>query len=136
VEIPLTAKVNVVISSGKKENRELISELKPHIDNLAKTAEVKIEEKYVHLRSSISNVIKDTHVTIPLEGLVDIDKEKKKIEAKILNTEKEIVSKEKILGNKEFVKKAPEEIVEKEKTRLTELHEALKKLKAVKDGLR
>jgi valyl-tRNA synthetase len=136
VEIPLTAKIKVIIASSKKENRELISELKSNIENLAKTAEVKIEERYLHLHSSITNVIKNTHITIPLEGLVDIEKEKAKIEAKILNTDKEIKAKEKTLGNKEFVKKAPEEIVEKEKARLEELREALKKLKVVKDGLR
>jgi len=136
VEIPVTAKINVVIASSKKENREIISQLASHIENLAKTAQVKIEERYAHTRSSITNVIKDTHVTIPLEGLVDIEKEKKKTEAKIINTEKEISAKEKTLSNREFVNKAPADIVEKEKTRLAELTEALKKLKAVKDGLR
>ena len=71
----------------------------------------------------------------PASAIV-VEKEKAKVEVKILNTDKEIKAKEKTLSNKEFVKKAPEEIVEKEKTRLDELREALKKLKAVKDGLR
>jgi valyl-tRNA synthetase len=88
------------------------------------------------MQSSITSVIKDTHVTIPLEGLIDIEKEKNKISSRMTQAEKEIASKEKTLSNKEFLKKAPEEVVAKEKERLNELRESLKKLKAVKDGLR
>jgi valyl-tRNA synthetase len=73
---------------------------------------------------------------VPLEGLIDIDIELAKIDSRIIQTEKEIGNKEKMLSNKEFLKKAPDEIVGNAKARLAELSEALKKLKAVKDGLR
>jgi valyl-tRNA synthetase len=136
VEIPLTAKINVVIASGNRESRQMISELKCHIENLAKTGPLEIREEYAHMKSSITAVVSDTHVTIPLEGLVDINKEKVKIEINIVNTQKAIHAKERMLANREFVKKAPPEIVEAEKTRLTELNETLKKLKGVLDGLR
>jgi len=40
-----------------------------------------------------------------------------------------------MLANKDFVKRAPAEIVEKEKDKLKELKDTLLKLKAVKDGI-
>ena len=136
LEIPLTAKIKLTISSPKKENSELISLLSPYIKNLTKAESIDLVQNYTHMQSSITSVIKDTHVTIPLEGLIDIEKEKNKISSRMTQAEKEIASKEKTLSNKEFLKKAPEEVVAKEKERLNELRESLKKLKAVKDGLR
>jgi valyl-tRNA synthetase len=136
LEIPLTAKIKLTISSPKKENSELISLLSPYIKNLTKAESIDLVQNCTHMQSSITSVIKDTHVTIPLEGLIDIEKEKNKISSRMTQAEKEIASKEKTLSNKEFLKKAPEEVVAKEKERLNELRESLKKLKAVKDGLR
>jgi valyl-tRNA synthetase len=136
LDIPVTTKVNCVIATATKAHLELITALAQLIKSLAKIETLSIENKYVHLRSSITTLVKDTHVTVPLEGLIDIDKEKTKIDSKIIQTEKEISNKEKLLSNKEFLKKAPDEIVATGRARLAELSEALKKLKAVKDGLR
>ncbi|MCX5705216.1 MAG: valine--tRNA ligase [Candidatus Omnitrophica bacterium] len=136
LDIPVTTKINCVIATANKTHLELSSQLSPLIKNLARVEEISVEEKYVHLRSSITSLIKDTHVTVPLEGLIDIDIELTKINSRIIQTEKEIGNKKKMLSNMEFLKKAPDEIVENVKTRLAELTEALKKLKAVKDGLR
>jgi valyl-tRNA synthetase len=67
-------------------------------------------------------------ICIPLAELVDLDKEKKRIEDDLDATKKFIVSIEARLGNKEFVGKAPAKVVEGEKAKLVEAQEKIKKL--------
>jgi valyl-tRNA synthetase len=135
MEIPVTASINAVISSPNKPDRELIHQLSSYIKALAKVSELTIEEKFSHRRSTITNVVGRMHITIPLEGIIDIEKEKVKLDERIEKAEAAVKSKENTLANQNFIKNAPAEIVEKEKEKLQELKDTLHKLKAVKDGL-
>ena len=58
-------------------------------------------------------------VYVPLEGVIDIDKEKERLEKQIAKARKELDAKLKKLSNKNFLEKAKKEIVE-EQTRLKE----------------
>lgn len=135
LEIPLEKHTNVIISTNDKERKELIRSLTAQIKHLAKIDNLKIEDKYVHIKSSITTLIKDIHITIPLEGVVDLEKEKSKIDERIQKIKFEIKVKKKNLSNKEFLKMAPVDVVEKEKIRQKELHDILKRLKAIRDEL-
>jgi len=68
-------------------------------------------------------------VEIYLLGAVDSEKEKGRLEKEIANLEKIIGSAEIRLGNKEFVDKAPEAIVKKEKDKLAGWRTELEKFK-------
>ena len=135
MEIPVSVSINAVISSPNKPDRELIQQLSPYIKTLAKVSELSIEEKFTHVKSAITNVVGRMHITIPLEGIIDIEKEKEKLDERIKKAEAQVKSKENTLANQNFTKNAPAEIVVKEKEKLQELKDTLHKLKAVKDGL-
>ena len=51
-----------------------------------------------------------------LEGLVDIEKEIEKLNKEIEGLSRDLKAKEARLANKEFIKKAPPEIVEKRRS--------------------
>jgi len=75
-------------------------------------------------------------VFLELEGLIDIEKEIEKLNKEIEGLHKDVKAKETRLGNKEFIKKAPLEIVEKEKEllaagkeKLTHLNKIIHELK-------
>jgi valyl-tRNA synthetase len=136
LEIPLLKEIDAHISSENKTTRILIELMSAQIKNLAKLASLKVEPKHAHFKSSVTMIIKDMHVVIPLEGVVDIQKELAKISGRIQKTDSEIKSKVKTLSNKDFLKHAPEDVVAKEKSRLKELKDTLKRLKVIKDELR
>ena len=73
---------------------------------------------------------------IPLEGIIDIQKHKEKIDQKISKAQSDIKSKKAMLDNKDFVKKAPREIVDAENEKLCLLEEELKKLRGLRDGFK
>ena len=71
----------------------------------------------------------DCEICVPLEGLVDIEAEKKKTMSKIGELEKYVNSIEVKLRNRNFTAKAPKEVVGKEKEKLDETKVSLDKLK-------
>ena len=60
-------------------------------------------------------------VIVPLEGLVDFDEEIQRLEKNIEKSEKEISGLTKRLGNENFVKNAPEDVVAGQKKQLDQL---------------
>lgn len=59
-------------------------------------------------------------IILPLAGLVDIDAERERIRKDIAKAEKEVLGIEKKLSNKDFLARAPEEVVEEQHRRLSD----------------
>ncbi|MBI4982481.1 MAG: valine--tRNA ligase [Candidatus Omnitrophica bacterium] len=134
LEILPQDKVNVDVFASKsmKQALEVMSQ---EIRNLAKIDLLELQENYQHKSGQFVNILKDMHIVIPLAGLIDVDKYREKIKQRIVKTESDIKAKDAMLGNESFVKRAPAEVVEKERERLKELKDSLHKLKAVKDAI-
>jgi valyl-tRNA synthetase len=65
-------------------------------------------------------VLRDgTEVFLPLEGLVDLEKERKRLREEIARLDGQAVAGEAKLGNESFVARAPADIVEKEREKVT-----------------
>ena len=69
-------------------------------------------------------------VLVRLEGVVDFDAERQRLRKEIEKARKEIAFLEGKLGRPEFVERAPAEVVERERARLTEQRETERKLAA------
>jgi len=78
-----------------------------------------------HTRLAIGSM----QVLIPLEGLVDVDAERPRLEKAISETESQLKRSEGKLANPNFAERAPAEVVEGEQTRVTELSAKLEKLR-------
>ncbi|MFA5813932.1 MAG: class I tRNA ligase family protein, partial [Patescibacteria group bacterium] len=130
-------KLNAAISAGNKV--ELLKENKEVIMGLARLGNLQINQLVRRSGreggstnkpiNSISFVIQGIEVYINLEGVVDFEKEKKRLGGEMEELEKYAAGLEKKLKNKEFVKNAPKEVVEKEREKLDEANEKLGKLK-------
>jgi valyl-tRNA synthetase len=134
--LPVHQTINAIIATNNKTHRDLINSHSSHIKIISRLSGLEIKEKYVHIKSSVTSLIKDIHLSIPLEGIVDVEKEILKIKERINKIESEINIKGKNLNNKEFMKKAPREVIEKEEERLNELSDNLRRLKTIENDLR
>jgi valyl-tRNA synthetase len=72
---------------------------------------------------------------IPMAGLIDKDAELKRLDKDIAKTEKELESRNKKLANPNYVEKAPAEVVNKERDRVSELESALARLRDEKQRI-
>lgn len=118
-------KIKAIIYAGKhkkliESQTELIKGLRTGIRGL------EISEKGPKIKDEIH--ISVCEVDIYLIGAIDKDKEVKRIKKEKDNLEKMIKIAEKKLANKNFIKKAPENIVDLEKKKLEERKRELKKL--------
>ncbi|MFW6051667.1 MAG: valine--tRNA ligase [Myxococcota bacterium] len=69
-------------------------------------------------------------VVVPLEGLVDPAKERERLRRELKKVDKDLATVEKKLANESFLRKAPAEVVDKERARQAELTEKRDQLQA------
>jgi len=74
-------------------------------------------------------VLKESEVIIPMESMVDIRAERKRLEQEIAQSQAQIASLEARLGDKAFLAKAPEAVVAKERDKLSMRKDKLERLK-------
>jgi valyl-tRNA synthetase len=114
---------------------EFIS-FEPVIKTLGRVENLKIAGEIAPPEQAATVTIGVNTISIPLAGLIDLDKEKKRIEDDIAATKKFIAAIEARLNNQEFVGKAPDKVVAGEKTKLVEAKAKLEKLETQLDELR
>ncbi|HCL56541.1 MAG TPA: valine--tRNA ligase [Spirochaetia bacterium] len=122
-------KVNIILSTVNEDKMSLFQAHINAVQTLAKVDEIVFQAGGEKPEKTVSAVGNQFEVFVRLEGLVDYDKEIERIEKEIAKTEKDLNFSLKKLENKEFVDKAPQAIVEKEKQKQQELSDKIAKLK-------
>ena len=87
------------------------------------------------VKNAVTVLVGNIKCVIPLGEVIDVDKEKRRILGQVHEQEKALGALARRLKNKEFLEKAPAEIVAKEKERLTSLNTKVAELKQVIAGL-
>ncbi|MBN2040732.1 MAG: valine--tRNA ligase [Spirochaetes bacterium] len=122
-------KANVIFKTDHKATQELINREMVHLKNLARIEDVRIDPAYEPVKTDASAILKDMEIYLPLKGLIDLDVEKARLQKEIDKATSDIDRIDRKLGNQEFLKKAPEDIIIKEKTKKEEAEELLSRLK-------
>lgn len=81
-------------------------------------------------RQAVTAVVRGVEVYLPLAGLVDMDKERQRLEKEIQKVQGEISGTEKKLSNEGFRAKAPAEVIAKEEAKLLDARYRLQALQA------
>ena len=131
MNITPSKKVNAIIKSDSVKDHQI-----DYIKKLAKVEEIKVVQELIKPKASVSAVISDCEIFIPLEGLIDLDVERKRLQKEITRLEGSIAGIEKKLSNEKFVVNAAPEVVEKERTKKKEWSENLNKLEEILNNLK
>ena len=115
--IPVGTKINIKIDG----NEELFSKIIPYIKRLARVEEVTFEKNSKDEKHCAYCTVGDTKIIVPLEGLIDIQKEIERQNKKIQKFEAELNSLNGRLNNDKFVNSAPKEVVEQTRARVEEI---------------
>ena len=123
-----TKKSELIIVTLKYKDE--IKAVEPILEKLGFANKVTVVEKLDQpLKNAMSIILNDIEVYIPMEGLIDIEEERKRLEAEVTRLEGEVVRGEKMLSNPGFVNKAPEAKVNEEKAKLANYKEMLETAK-------
>jgi valyl-tRNA synthetase len=127
--VPPSKKADVLIGGGSEATRKVLKAQHNYIETLAKVSDLTIAEKVEQPELSSSAVVGDLEIYVSLAGLIDVDKEKERLEKDIAGFEGRIKGIQGKLNNPNFVSRAPEQVVEHERKKLAGYEETLALLK-------
>ena len=127
---PLDAHIKV--SGDLKQALESATDF---VKKLAKIQNILISENISRPAQSLTQVGKGYEVFIPVEGLVDLEKEKTRLTNESTRISKIILGLEKKLSNENFVKRAPEAVVTQSKAQLDNMKSQLQNIQTSLDAL-
>jgi valyl-tRNA synthetase len=118
----------VLLQNASSEDRERLTNNRNYIDFLARTESVTVLGANEEAPESATALVGNMKVLIPMAGLIDKDAEIARLTKEIDRIKNDIPRIEGKLSNESFVAKAPAEVVEKEKARLSEMRAAVDSL--------
>ncbi len=128
MNISPSSSLTVSVQSHKESIRETIKQFQDMIINLARLKSFSVEKIGERPRSAATAILDDATIFVSLEGLIDFNKEIKRLEKEINKLTKDLTVVSKKLGNDNFLSKAPVEVVENVKEKqetLAAKHEKL-----------
>jgi valyl-tRNA synthetase len=128
MNVPNSRKAKVMIIPSDEDSKRAFEEGKIYFERLASASEIVFPERKDISKDSVSAVIPGGEIFLPLEDLIDRDKEIERLSKEKERLEKEVERVEKKLGNKGFVAKAPANIVEEERQKGEKYKEMLGKV--------
>ena len=128
MNIPLSKSLKVNIYAPITEDKQLIKDSRSIVLNLAKLDELGFLETNIATESSATVVVGDIVAYVSLKDVVDLGKEKKRLEKEIEKVAKELKVVSNRLNNDSFLDKAPEDVINKVKGQYKELEEKNDKL--------
>ncbi len=132
-----TVKTNLSISPGKKisifvrgqsTSTEILTSHKDYLERLVKVESIEVGESIEKPGQSATAVVHDLEIFIPLSGLIDIKKERKRLRSQIEDMKGRLNAVNGKLNNENFVNRAPGNVVNHEKEKFKKYSSALSKL--------
>jgi valyl-tRNA synthetase len=122
-------KAKVLIIATDEKVKSAIEAGSMYFERLASASEVLlISEKTQVPEGAVSVVIGGAEIFLPLEELVDMEKEKERLNKERENLEKELQRVRGKLNNQGFVAKAPKEVIEEERAKEAKYQEMFEKV--------
>ena len=106
-----------------------------YIKKLARVEEIRVSETITKPKASASTIIKNCEIYVPLEGLIDLNVEKNRLQKEISRLEGVLAGIDKKLSNEKFVSNAAPEVVERERMKKKDCDENLFKLRELLNNL-
>ena len=127
MNIPLSKKTDLYI---KGDEVDFIDQNSKLIMSLAKLESYSVGSSIQKPTQSAAAVVHGMELYIPLEGLVDLDKERLQLNKRKIKIESLLNDIDKKLSNQNFVTRAPKDVVENEKSKLADLKDELEKIES------
>ena len=126
MDVPPSRKAKLFITSDDEAVRKLFEDNKEVYVNLAFTSEIAVQQGKAGIGDdAVSVVIPDAVAYLPLEDLVDFEKEKERLNKEKDKLTKELVRSRGMLSNEKFLNNAKPEKVQEEKDKLAKYEQMM-----------
>ena len=128
-------KIECILVTISEESSKLLDDNSSIIKALARVGSLTISKELENTKNNAMAVIGDIKCIVPLGDLIDIEQEKKKLQAQIEQQQKASSNLSNRLNNEKFINNAPKEVVDKEQARLQTIDLNIKELQEVLSSL-
>ena len=112
--------IDCILSSDNPEQLDLLKTNTAVIQSSVKINTLTFSKTLPGTKGQATGLVDKTTLAVPLTGIIDIQKEKERLTQQLHDIHKLITGLEQRLGNGSFIKKAPAEVVQKERERLSD----------------
>ena len=131
MNVPNSRKATVFVVSGNPRVREIFTQGESFFAALGFASEVFVQEDKTGIAdNAVSAVIPEAAIYMPLAELLDIGKERERLQKEEARLEKELARVNGMLNNERFVSRAPASKIEEEKAKLEKYTQMMDQVKA------
>ncbi len=116
--VPPGLKIKAVLTAQDEKDLSVAQEYADYIKLMAKLEDLQIGVGLSKPKQTATATYGQTAVYVPLTGLIDFEKEKKRLEKDILSAQAAMASRQARLAQENFIKHAPQEQIDKTKAEL------------------
>jgi len=114
---------------GPDEKLALVFGNRIHLEKLARVKDLTRLEGKGNPSGSASGLVGDIEIFVPLGGLIDMDRERERIQKEVDRIQGMLKSLEKKLADRHFISRAPQDVVEKERRKQADFLDKVQKLR-------
>ncbi len=115
VDTPMSKQIVLLVKANNEGIATQLENNRPYLERFCNTSSLTIGTDVASPEKAMSAVITGAELYLPIEGLIDIDKEIGRLKGELEKLNKEVERVQKKLSNEGFVSKAPEKVVEEER---------------------
>ena len=136
MDLPFSRRLDAAIQSDVEAIRQTIEQNSDLVKRLARVDNLSVDQPGKRPASAATTIIEGATVIVPLEGIIDVDKEVARLQKAITKVNAELLPVAKKLGNQDFLGKAPPEVVTKVREKNELLNEKLQKLETTLEKIK
>ncbi len=134
MNIPVEKKATVIIT-GPEKKLKILSSHEDYVKRLASVETLHLGDDTKKPKEATTGLVGNVEICVVLEGLIDLKAERKRVGREIKRLKELLSGLNQKLNNPQFVGKAPEQVIEKEKQKQADFREKLKKFENVLHAL-
>ena len=132
--MPAGAQIPLVLVTPSPEVQDRLARWRDAIRRMARLSDISFADAAP--KSSVQLIVRGGTAALPLEGVVDLEAERARLEKERSKLLAEIAKIDAKLANPDFLKRAPEEVVEEQRERRAEAEARLRKIEEALARLR
>jgi valyl-tRNA synthetase len=115
VNTPMSKQIKLAIKAKDEATLERLEKNRSYIERFCNPSELTLGTNIETTEKAMTAIITGAELSLPLQGLINIDEEIKRLEKELEKLNNEVERVQKKLSNEGFVKKAPEKVIEEER---------------------
>lgn len=128
MNVPPSRKANILVRSPNGST-SVLKEHETIIKSLARIDEMTLSDSLEKPAHSATAVIREMEIFVPLEGLIDLDVERNRLNKRLGELDRHVTEVDRKLRNEDFLERAPEKVVERERGKLADMKAELDRIK-------